>query len=94
MGRTFQRLEVFGSLSVYDNVLVAADLHRSRNTGPVDGVNGERVDASATAAEILQRLGVDVRCGVRVTKVDPDGVWIGTEQIRASTVLWSAGISM
>jgi branched-chain amino acid transport system ATP-binding protein len=50
LGRTFQRLEVFGSLSVYDNVLVAADLHRSRN--------GNTVDARATAAEILQLVGL------------------------------------
>ena len=50
LGRTFQRLEVFGSLSVYDNVLVAADQDRSRN--------GEDVDARGTAAEILKLVGL------------------------------------
>ncbi|MBA3654959.1 MAG: ABC transporter ATP-binding protein [Actinobacteria bacterium] len=50
IGRTFQRLEVFGSLSVYDNVLVAADQQRTRN--------GDSVDAAATAAEILQLVGL------------------------------------
>jgi branched-chain amino acid transport system ATP-binding protein len=50
IGRTFQRLEVFGSLSVYDNVLVAADQHRSRN--------GESTDSRASAAEILGLVGL------------------------------------
>jgi branched-chain amino acid transport system ATP-binding protein len=50
LGRTFQRLEVFGSLSVYDNVLVAADAQRGRN--------GNTTDARAAAAEILELVGL------------------------------------
>ena len=50
-------------------------------------------DLSAKAANTLRKLGVEVRLGVHVTQVDNVGVWVGTEQIRAQTVLWSAGVA-
>jgi branched-chain amino acid transport system ATP-binding protein len=45
LARTFQRLEVFASLSVHDNVRVAAEIAGRRNAG-------------AIADELLQRVGV------------------------------------
>ena len=47
-------------------------------------------DASKRA---LERLGVEVRTGARVTGVDADGVAIGEERISAQTVLWAAGLA-
>jgi NADH dehydrogenase len=45
------------------------------------------------AAAALARIGVEVRTGALVTRVTPDAVWVGGEQIRARTVLWAAGVA-
>ncbi|HTW15426.1 MAG TPA: ABC transporter ATP-binding protein [Nocardioides sp.] len=50
MGRTFQRLEAFGSLSVRENVRVAFDIHR----GPVGWVRPAAADVDA----LLERVGI------------------------------------
>jgi NADH dehydrogenase len=39
----------------------------------------------------LEKLGVEVRTNARVTHVEPDGVHVGGEHIRARTVFWAAG---
>lgn len=44
------------------------------------------------AAGYLKRLGVRVRTGAMVTGIDPEGVLLGEERIRARTVLWAAGV--
>ena len=46
---------------------------------------------AAHAAKDLADLGVELRIGSAVTKVDKNGVFIGKEQIRARTVFWAAG---
>jgi NADH dehydrogenase len=48
---------------------------------------------SARAEASLTRIGVEVRTDAMVTRVTPDAVWIGGEQIRARTVLWAAGVA-
>jgi NADH dehydrogenase len=48
---------------------------------------------SARAAAALARIGVEVRTGIPVTRITPDAVWLGGEQIRARTVLWAAGVA-
>src|SRR5262245_4259115 len=47
----------------------------------------------AAARRALERLGVEVRTAQVVTGIDADGVTIGSEHIRAETVLWAAGVA-
>jgi NADH dehydrogenase len=53
-------------------------------------------ELSRKAERSLVHLGVRVRLGVRVTRIEADGVTYqgahGDEQIRARTVLWAAGV--
>jgi len=48
-------------------------------------------DLARHAAQDLVDLGVELRLGSAVTKVERDGVRIGDEKIRARTVFWAAG---
>jgi len=54
-------------------------------------------DLSAKGEELVERLGVKVMKGVKVTNVDGEGVTIeyGTtsEKLRAKTVLWAGGVT-
>ncbi len=50
-------------------------------------------ELSAAAQRELERLGVHVWTGKRVTGVDPRGVQIGEERVAARTVLWAAGVA-
>jgi NADH dehydrogenase len=43
------------------------------------------------AARDLERMGVQIWTSSVVTRVDADGVELGSEKIRAATVLWAAG---
>src|SRR3954463_15207146 len=50
MGRTFQRLEVFGSLTAYGNVPAAAEVRR--------GWSRDKSDPREVAREVLERVGL------------------------------------
>jgi NADH:ubiquinone reductase (H+-translocating) len=50
-------------------------------------------DLSQKARSQLERLGVDVRTGARVTGVDAEGVMLGETRIPARTVIWAAGVA-
>ena len=69
IGRTFQRLEAFGSLTVWDNVRTALDIH--------DGIGGlfKTVDGSADleVEELLELVGVAEYADERADSV-PTGV--------------------
>jgi len=48
---------------------------------------------SLKAESALSKLGVEVRTGSAVTRITPDAVWVGGEQIRSRAVLWAAGVA-
>lgn len=48
-------------------------------------------DLSAAAQRALNALGVEVRLGKPVTRIDENAVWIGDERIATRTVFWAAG---
>jgi branched-chain amino acid transport system ATP-binding protein len=74
VARTFQRLEVFGSLSVFDNVLTAAELHRSWSKQ--DDLVRE------VAAEALEQVGVTAYADTMADTV-PTGIARLVELARA-----------
>jgi NADH dehydrogenase len=47
---------------------------------------------AARAVRDLEELGVQVWTNSSVTRIDAEGVEIGTERIRTATVLWAAGV--
>jgi NADH dehydrogenase len=47
---------------------------------------------SAEAERSLRRLGVEVRTGHAVTRVDDGGVVLGNHRLAARTVVWAAGV--
>jgi NADH:ubiquinone reductase (H+-translocating) len=49
-------------------------------------------DLSAVARRSLERMGVQVLTGTRVTRCTPAGVECGEERIPASTIVWAAGV--
>jgi branched-chain amino acid transport system ATP-binding protein len=61
MGRTFQRLEAFGSLSVRENVRVAFDIHR----GPVGWLRPSAANVDA----LLERVGIAAYAGERADSI-------------------------
>lgn len=86
IARTFQRLEVFGSLTARDNILTAAEIRRSwardRSVDPeaeaeriidrvgIRGVADERVDAMPTGLARLVELGRALATRPRVLLLD------------------------
>jgi branched-chain amino acid transport system ATP-binding protein len=74
LARTFQRLEVFGSLSARDNVLVAAEI---RKRWARDGS-----DPKAVAEEVLERVGITHVAAERVDAM-PTGMARLVELARA-----------
>lgn len=49
-------------------------------------------DLSAAARAQLERLGVEVWTGTRVTGIDESGVTLGADRVGTRTVIWAAGV--
>ena len=65
LARTFQRLEVFGSMTARENIQVAAELHRRWARGAPE--------PRAATAEILERLGISAVADVQADTL-PTGI--------------------
>ena len=48
---------------------------------------------SAYAKRALERIGVEVRTGAIVTRMEPDAVYVGDERIPTRFVVWAAGVT-
>jgi NADH dehydrogenase len=48
-------------------------------------------DLSERARADLEALGVEVRTGAAVTRIEPEAVYLGDERVPARTVFWAAG---
>lgn len=98
MARTFQRLEVFGTLSAHDNVLAAAEFRQSwskdasnphevaaRILGRVglSHVAGERVDALPTGLARLVELGRALATSPRLLLLDEPGSGLDVAETEA-----------
>lgn len=78
IARTFQRLEVFGSLSVHDNILTAAEIHRSWS-------GGSGRDVRRATQEIIDLVGIREFADQRADAI-PTGVARLTELGRALAI--------
>ena len=65
IARTFQRLEVFGSLSVFENVLAAAEFHA--------GWSDDETPPRQVATEVIERVGLSTVAEERVDAL-PTGI--------------------
>jgi len=94
-------VELAGTLAEIARQTLHGEFRRvdSRNARVVLVEGTERVlppyppDLSQKAKLQLERLGVTVWLGKRVTGIDPDGVTLGAERIAAHTVIWAAGVA-
>ena len=98
-------VELAGAIAELATFVLAKDFRaiRSDATRVILLEGGPRILAtfdatlSARAVASLERMGVEVRTGTRVTAIDADGVEAmgatgASERILASTVLWAAGV--
>ena len=99
-------LELAGALAEIANETLKHDF---RNINPSEArillvEGGPRIlptfpeELSTKAEKLVTRLGVEILKGVKVTRIDEDGVMLerqtGSESLRAKTVLWAGGVTI
>jgi NADH:ubiquinone reductase (H+-translocating) len=92
-------VELSGAIPFIAKKALASEFRRvdTRRTRVILVEAGPRIlpsfpeDLARHAARDLADLGVEIRVKSLVTRVDPDGVCIGEEKIRARTAFWAAG---
>jgi NADH dehydrogenase FAD-containing subunit len=50
-------------------------------------------DLAKSAHQHLEKMGVEIRTGAKVTQVDAQGVFVNGERIPSRTVVWTAGVT-
>lgn len=94
-------VELAGTLAEISHHVLAHEFHNAdpKKTRIILLEGGPRVlpaytdDLSASAAQQLRNLGVEVHTRAMVTKVEADAVWVGETRIPAAVVLWAAGVA-
>jgi NADH dehydrogenase len=94
-------VELAGTLAEIARHTLSGEFRRfdPRNARIVLVEGSERVlppypaDLSQKAQLQLERLGVTVWLGKRVTGVDAEGVTLGAERLSAKTIIWAAGVA-
>lgn len=94
-------VELAGAIAELTRVALACDFRRidPRQTRIVLLEGGPRVLAafpeslSAYAQRALEKLGVEVRVGSRVSACDEQGITVDGSRIPAGTILWAAGVA-
>lgn len=93
-------VELAGALAELARVVLAADFRRINPAAArvmlIEG--GPRIlasfpeELSTRAVADLTRLGVEVRSGAHVNRIDETGVYLADQHIPSATVLWAAGV--
>ena len=94
-------VELAGAIAELASYVLARDFRaiNPESTRVVLLEGGERIlntfapQLSDRALRSLAGMGVEVRTGAQVTHIDEEGILLGSERIRAGTVLWAAGVA-
>jgi len=93
-------VELTGAIAELANQSLKGDFHHiNPSTARIVLVQGgKRIlhqfpsSLADAATKKLQQMGVEIRLGVHVKDVKPDGVMIGDEHFAAENVIWTAGV--